>query len=174
MSASAAASCETGSVPEIEETELPGVGVRHEFSAQSGQRVGVITRRSGRREFVVYEHADPDAVASSTTFTAEESSALAELFGGTRVTERVSDVQQHIEGLAIDWLVLGPTSTAVGQTIATINVRAESGTSIVAVLRAGDAVPAPGPDFRLSAADTVVVVGTPDGIEAAARLLGAG
>lgn len=161
-------------MPDIEETELPGVGVLHEFTVQGGRRVGVITRHSGRREFVVYDRSDPDAVASSVTFTAEESAAIAELFGGSRVSERVADVQRHIEGLAIDWLVLGPASSAVGQTIAALRVRAATGTSIVAVLRDGSAIPAPGPEFLLLAADTAVVVGTPEGIEVAARLLGAG
>ncbi|MGI8793762.1 MAG: cation:proton antiporter regulatory subunit [Acidimicrobiales bacterium] len=161
-------------MPDIEETELPGVGVLHEFVAQSGQRLGVVTRRSGRREFVIYDHADPDAVAASVPLTVEDSAALAELLGGSRVAQRVADVQQHIEGLAIDWLVLGPTSTAIGSTIAQIRVRTETGTSIVAVLREGTAVPAPGPDFELLESDTVVVVGTPEGIEAAAKLLGSG
>lgn len=161
-------------VPDIEETELPGVGVLHEFVSQSGERIGVITRRSGRREFVVYDRADPDAVGSSVSLTVDESAALAELFGGTRVTERVADVQHHIEGLAIDWLTLGPTSAAIDRTIGDLEVRRATGTSIVAVIREGSATPAPGPDSTLLLGDTVVVVGTPDGIEAAAQLLGAG
>ncbi len=165
---------ETGPMADIEETELPGVGVLHEFVSQGGRRVGVITRRSGRRDFVVYNASDPDAADSSITFTPDESATLAELFGGTRVVERVADVQRHIEGLAIDWLPLGPNSAAAGRTIASLQVRTQTGTSIVAVVRDGSPTPAPGPEFLLADADTVVVVGTPDGIEAAARLLGAG
>lgn len=161
-------------MPDIEETQLPGVGVLHQFVAQSGQRLGVITRRSGRRQFLVYDEADPDAVASSVPLAVEDSAALVELLGGSRVTERVADVQKHIEGLAIDWIVLGPASTAVGATIGQLRVRTETGTSIVAVLRDGAAVPAPGPDFVFLESDSVVVVGTPEGIEAAAALLGAG
>jgi TrkA domain protein len=41
----------------------------------------------------------------------------------------------------------------------------------VAVLRAGSANPAPGPEFGLRAGDVLVVVGTPRGIEELAILL---
>ena len=45
------------------------------------------------------------------------------------------------------------------------------GVSIVAVLRDEDAYPAPGPEYGLLDDDTVVVVGTPEGITATAALL---
>jgi TrkA domain protein len=160
-------------MPDIEETELPGVGVLHAFLPQCGRRLGVITRRSGRRELVVYDDDDPDAVASAVVLSADESAALAELLGGSRVVERLADVQQDIEGLAIDWLTLHTGSAAAGNTIGQMKVRARTGTSIVAVLRDAEAIPAPGPDFVLMAADSVVVVGTPEGIGATAELLGA-
>ena len=44
--------------------------------------------------------------------------------------------------------------------------------SIVAVLRGGGAIPAPTPDVRLEAGDTLVVVGTTDGISALSDLVG--
>jgi TrkA domain protein len=36
-------------VPEIEETLLPGVGVRHEFTTAAGERLTLLTHRTGRR-----------------------------------------------------------------------------------------------------------------------------
>ena len=36
-------------MPEVRETLLPGVGVRHEFTTASGERVAVLTHRGGRR-----------------------------------------------------------------------------------------------------------------------------
>ena len=46
---------------EVTETQLPGVGVRHEFVTAGGERVAVLTHRTGRRELAVYDRADPDA-----------------------------------------------------------------------------------------------------------------
>ena len=45
---------------------------------------------------------------------------------------------------------------------------------MVAVLRDDQTQPAPGPEFRIAAGDTLVVVGTPEGIAAAAGILRAG
>ena len=50
-----------GAVSEVTETQLPGVGVRHEFVTAGGERVAVLSHRTGRREIAVYDRADPDA-----------------------------------------------------------------------------------------------------------------
>jgi TrkA domain protein len=42
--------------------------------------------------------------------------------------------------------------------------RTRTGASIVAVIRDGQSVPAPGPDFDLHAGDVVVGVGTSEGL----------
>jgi K+/H+ antiporter YhaU regulatory subunit KhtT len=45
-------------MPEVYETRLPGVGVRHDFTTAEGERVAVLTHRGGRRELAVYERDD--------------------------------------------------------------------------------------------------------------------
>ena len=42
--------------------------------------------------------------------------------------------------------------------------RTRTGSSIVAVIRDGQSVPAPGPEFDLLAGDVIVAVGTVDGL----------
>jgi TrkA domain protein len=59
-------------MPRIQETPLPDVGVRHEFETSSGERLGTITHRGGRRDLLIFDCEDD---------------ALAEMLGGTRVTE---------------------------------------------------------------------------------------
>lgn len=160
-----------GSVRTITETRLPGVGVRYDVPLQSGARLGVLAHRTGRRELFLYGARDPDAVAAELVLTAEEGKVVADLLGGTELVESLSRLQQQVEGLAIDWIELPPTSRFVDRTIADAEVRSRTGVSIVAVLRDDEAHPAPGPDFRLAAGDTAVVVGTPDGIGTAGSLL---
>ena len=155
---------------EITETPLPGVGTRHELSCIGGRRVGVVTRHSGRRELVVYDQRDPDAAETSIELTVEESRSLAELLGGATVTQQLAGVVKQVEGLAIDWLSLPLSFEA--RTIGDTEMRARTGVSIIALVRGEQPLPAPGPDATLEPGDTVVVTGTPEGIERAASLLG--
>lgn len=156
---------------EINETKLPGVGTLHDFECQSGDRVGIISHHGDRREVVIYDQDDPDRVSESAVMTAKEARVLADLLGGTTVTERLDDLRQEIAGLAIDWLPISPHSTYAGRTIGDTGLRSRTGVSIVALVRGDQPLPAPGPDQTLLADDTAVVVGTADGIDAAAKLL---
>lgn len=153
---------------DIDETRLPGVGVRHDFETGAGQRLGVISHHGGDREVVIYDDHDPDAVRTTVRLSGAEATALAELLGGSRLIQRVEAVQQ-VEGLVIDWLTVA--GDRFPTTIGDIGIRARTGVSIVAVLRDDEPAPAPGPDFELRAGDVAVVVGEPDGIHAAASLL---
>jgi len=91
---------------EVFETALPGIGVRHEFVTRAGTRIGVITRRDGRRELVVYDRRDPDSCRDIVELSAEESAGMVELLGGSRVTERLGDLRHDVEGLSIQWITI--------------------------------------------------------------------
>jgi TrkA domain protein len=157
---------------DIQETALPGLGLRHDFTTRSGRQLGVVTHRSGRRDLLIYDRADPDACQEVVQLTDEEADALAELLGAARIVEHLADLQQQVEGLAIDWLPIRPGSPFAGRTIADTQARSRTGVSIVAVLRDSKATPAPTPHFRLEPDDTLVVVGTTGGVKALAGILG--
>lgn len=156
---------------DIEETSLPGVGLKHEFTADDGSRMGVIHHRSGRRELFVCPPDDPDTVKFSLNLTDDDSRALADALGGSTVVENLVDLQQSIEGLAIDWLKIADDSPYAGKTIGDARIRTRTGVSVVAVIRGENAHPAPGPEFKAEAGDTLVVVGTTDGIKAVEDIL---
>lgn len=154
----------------VRETKLPGVGVRHEFTTEAGQEVGVIVQHDGRREILVYDEVDPDACSSVVRLSGGDTQTLAELLGASHVTETVSAVQQEIEGLAIEWVELPEGSPVVGTTIRDGAFRTRTGASIVAVIRGQASIPAPAPEFGFEVEDVVVAVGTHEGL-AALRLL---
>ena len=158
----------------IEETPLPGVGLRHEFRAEDGSRVGVIHHKSGRRELFVCPPEDPDAVVLSLNLSGEESHALSEALGGSTVIENLQDLEQRVEGLAIDWLKVEDGSPYATKTVGDTRIRTRTGVSVVAVIRGERAHPAPGPEFRIQRGDTLVVVGTSEGIKAVAEILSGG
>lgn len=158
----------------MNEVRLPGIGVRYEFVTEGGARVGVIHHRSGEREVVLYEREDPDTCHDLLRLGAEDSRTLAELLGVSQVSKDLAELEQGVEGLAIDRLPLGSDTRYAGRTIGDTGARTRTGVSIVAVLREGSAIPAPGPDFGLHGGDLLVVVGTPRGIEDLAVLLRSG
>jgi TrkA domain protein len=155
----------------VEEINLPGVGKRHDFTTRSGRKMGVLTHRDGHREIFVYDIKDPDSCSTTITLMDEEAEAMADLLGGSSITRRLEGLHQEIEGLAIDWLKIEPTSPVIGKTIADTHLRSRSGASIAAVLRGGQSIAAPGPDVQLQANDTTVVIGSPEAVKKAAAIL---
>ncbi len=160
-------------MPEIEETALPGLGVRLEFMSEEGHRIGVVHHRAGRRELFVCTPSNPDSAALTVRLSDDESHALADALGGSSVVESHNAVQQ-IEGLAIDWLPVSADTPYANRTIGDAKVRTRTGVSVVAVIRGDQAHPAPGPEFHLEAGDVLVVIGTGAGIETVRTLLTAG
>lgn len=156
---------------EIEETTLPGVGVRHEFVTRDGDRIGVLSHRTGHRELLIYDDADPDSCSEIIPLEDEDAAALAELLGGTQVAPSLTALAQEVEGLVIDWLRIREQSACARGTLGASRLRAETGVSVVAAIRGEETVPAPGSDYVLEPGDTLVVVGTAEGIRRAADLL---
>lgn len=157
-------------MPEIDETLLPGVGVRHEFTTAGGERLALLTHRTGRRELAVYDGADPDACRTVLHLSPDDTSALGELLGVRQVSETVH-AAQRLEGVAIDWVRVAPSSSFAGATIADGQFRTQTGASVVAIVRGDVTIPAPEPDTQLAQDDVVVAVGTPDGLQRLRALL---
>ena len=158
----------------IHQTPLPGVGVRYDFTTHEGLRLGVVHHHTGRRQLFLCPADDPDAARVTIDLTEDETHALIDVLGGSQIVETLSVLRQQVEGLGIDWLTIDAASPYAGKTIGEGRMRTRTGASVVAVLREADAHAAPGPEFRLAAGDTLVVVGTTTGIEALAALLRTG
>ena len=155
---------------EVTETHLPGVGVRHEFMTAAGERLAVLSHRTGRREIAVYDRADPDACTTVMHLNSDDTRTLAELLGGSPVSEAVSGVQR-LAGVAIDWISIGSKTTQPGATIGERRLRTRTGTSVVAIVHGDETIPAPGPEVRIDPDDVVVAVGTPEGLRQLRQLL---
>lgn len=162
---------QTVAMATVRETNLPGIGVKHDFTTDEGREVGVLVHRDGRRDIVVYDADDPDSCSAQMNFSAADTRTLSELLGASRVTEAIGTVTHEIEGLGIEWLPIGSDSAAVGVTIGSGAYRTKTGASIVAVIRGDTPHPAPDPDFAIEDGDVVVAAGTSDGLAALADLI---
>jgi TrkA domain protein len=156
---------------EIFETRLPGIGVRYEFTTAAGARVGVLVRRNGRREVLLYDGRDPDRCRASLELSVEDSAALVELLGGSKVTERISDLRHEVDGLSIEWVTIPAEGGLSGRSIGDGRVRTATGASVVAVIRGATSVPGPGPEFVLEPGDVALLTGSAEGVQLAAVVL---
>ena len=158
---------------EIRETQLPGVGIRYEFETRWGDVVGVLVHRSGHRDVLRYRADDPDAGQIVLALEADEARTLAELLGGSQVSEHIS-AMQHIEGLSIDWVKVPADSPAIGHTLAELAVHSRTGVSVVAFVDEHGTRAAPGAEDAVAAGSTMVVAGEVDGLAKFRRLLHSG
>ena len=155
----------------INQTSLPGVGIRFDFTTRDGDRVVVVNHRSGRCELLVCSKEDPDACRDVLRLAKEDARALAEILGQSQVTEEVTSMRLSTQGLTIDWLPVHPESRCAGGSVHDVEHLDEGAASVVAVIRDASTIPAPPSTFALQPGDVAVVVGTPDGVEAVAALL---
>lgn len=149
---------------DVQETDLPGIGKRFDFETSSGDRVGVIVHRTGRRDLLLYSRQDPDSCQAVLALSEADVLTLVEVLGGSRITAHLTAVQQEVEGLAIDWIDVDASSQWAGKSLAEAAVHTRTGVSVVAIMRDDETVPAPAADTVLRAGDRVVAVGTPQGV----------
>ena len=105
---------------------------------------------------------------------------------GRRATQRFQEAltaEERREGLArmttvalpegtIQRLMLTPESPAIGETVVTLDIRAKTGASVVAVHRKGEIHRNIGPDWEFAIGDVLVVIGDQPQIAALKDLIG--
>ncbi|MEV8533877.1 TrkA C-terminal domain-containing protein [Streptomyces sp. NPDC051211] len=157
-------------VPRVSRTPLPGIGVRYDLTTREHRRLSVIAHRDGARTLNAYRRDDPDECALSVKLTGGETEALIDALMPSHHSP--SHLSTTDLGLVAERIELGSLSHWNGRLLGETRMRTETGASIVAILRRSSAIPSPAPDFRLAGGDTLIVIGTREGVEAAAAILG--
>ncbi|MBG0560478.1 cation:proton antiporter regulatory subunit [Actinoplanes aureus] len=155
----------------VEQTPLPGIGVRHDLVTSSGRTVGVVSHRNGRRDLVLYDVDDPDSSLASIPLTDDEAEALADVLGASLMLGQLAGLRQQAAGLLTEQIALPAGSPFVGRKLGDTRTRSRTGASIVAVLRDREVIASPGPAFKFEANDVVVAVGTRKGLDGVTAIL---
>ncbi|MFC8199083.1 cation:proton antiporter regulatory subunit [Streptomyces sp. NPDC057298] len=158
------------STPRLSSTPLPGIGVRYDLTTREQRRISVVAHRDGGRTLSAYRKDDPDACALSVRLSAGESDALIDALMPAHHSPSLLSTTEL--GLVAERIELSSVSHWNGRLLGETCMRTETGVSIVAVLRRAEAIPSPTPDFRLAGGDTLIVIGTREGVESAATILG--
>ncbi|MEU9310814.1 TrkA C-terminal domain-containing protein [Streptomyces sp. NPDC048256] len=155
--------------PRLSSTPLPGIGVRYDLTTREQRRLSVVAHRDGARTLSAYHEDDPDACALSVRLTSGEAAALVDAMLPDHHSPSLLSTTEL--GLVAERVELPGTSHWNGRLLGETRMRTETGVSIVAVLRRAEAIPSPTPDFRLTGGDTLILIGTREGVEAAAAIL---
>lgn len=156
---------------DVNEVLLPGVGLRYEFINREGDRIGVIARRAGDFELVVYPGDDPDEGRPALRLTSQEADTVAEVLGAPRIAERFVDLTREVPGLRAGQIEVSAGSPFAGRALGDTRARTRTGASIVAAVRGYDVIASSGLGQTLRAADVLVVIGTHEDIAAAQRII---
>jgi TrkA domain protein len=155
--------------PRMRTTPLPGIGVQYDFVTLEGRHLSVIAHRDGSRSLNGYRADDPDACALAVHLTDQEAAALTDALQPPHHDPALLHATEL--GLAVERVPLPGTSRWNGRTLGETRLRTRTGASVIAILRGPYALPSPAPVFRLGAGDILIVVGTREGVSAAAAIL---
>ena len=153
-----------------EQHSATGDRVRYDLTTREHRRLSVIAHRDGNRTLNTYHRDDPDECALSAKLSASEAAALIDALMPSHHSPNLLSTTDL--GLVAERIELSSTSYWNGRVLGETRMRTETGASIVAVLRRAEAIPSPAPDFRLAGGDTLIVIGTREGVETAATILG--
>ena len=99
-------------------------------------------------------------------------------FGGYKMLRGYSLDQENIGriaallvGATVDNVQLGPDSSGAGQTLRNLDIRKNTGATVIAIARNNEAITNPGPDLVLQLDDIVVLLGAHADLDKAVDLL---
>jgi TrkA domain protein len=134
------------------------------------RHLSVVAHRDGTRTVNLYRADDPDSCAHSLRLTGQEAGALIDTLKPSH--HNVNLLYTTDLGLVAERIEVAATSRWNGRVLGDTRMRTETGASVVAVLRRAEAIPSPAPDFRLAGGDILIVIGTREGVDSAAAILG--
>lgn len=155
--------------PRMSTTPLPGIGVQYDLTTREHRDLSVIAHRDGTRTVNIYRADDPDACAQSLHLTGAETASLIDALMPAHHSPNVLHTTDL--GLVAERIELSAHSLerpAAGRDPdADGDRRLDRGGTAP-----GRGPPLPAPDFRLAGGDTLIVIGTREGVDAAASILG--
>lgn len=144
---------------DVKEHDLPGVGKKYAITTNEEDRMTVIIHNTGHREIYHFKRGE-DYPFYAIRLQDPEARKLGAILGGAYFQPPVAEsMDMVLERLSIEWVKVDAGSPLAGQTLEGAAIRQQTGASVIAVLRDGQAHPNPQPSERIEIGDTLMVVG---------------
>ncbi|KTG29302.1 cation:proton antiporter regulatory subunit [Haloferax profundi] len=144
----------------VYESDLPGVGKKHEIELGDGARLVIVTHNTGKREVFRRESADSD---SEKLFELDDELArqVGTLLEGAYFQPvQSTDIETLLgDNTLLEWVEVGADSDVAGKTLGASDLRQATGASVIAIERGDEVITSPGGDAMIEAGDTLVVIG---------------
>ncbi len=143
----------------LRETDLPGIGKKYAVTLNEGRDLVIIIYNTGKREIYLMQDEEP---LCSFELTDEEAKELGFLMAGVLYQPvKVEKMELILKEVLIEWVKVEQGSNFVGKTIAELQIRKLTGTSVIAIDRGGKIIPSPDPyKEKIEVGDILIVVGT--------------
>jgi TrkA domain protein len=160
-------------VPNIRESDLPGIGRKFQIDTRSGDKLVVVVHDDGRREMYHFHHDDPDDSISMVSLDDAEARVIAAIIGGMTYQPRaLESVEVALNDLVIEWYRIEPGFKSIGKTVGQLQIRQRTGATIIAVIEKDHTQKVnPGPDHVLKAEATLVLTGERHQLKSLKQLL---
>lgn len=155
---------------DVREHDLPGVGKKFALTTNAGERMTVIIHNTGQREIYHFREGE-DYPFYALRLEDPEARKMGAILGGAYFQPPMAEsMDMVLDRLSIEWLKIADDSPLAGRTIQETAIRRETGASIIAILREGQAYPNPQPGDLIQAGDTLMVVGDRDQVARVSNL----
>ena len=145
---------------DLQETRLPGIGIKYVLRLDGGARLTLIQHNDGLREIYYFARPQDEDPRAVIRLDDDEARSLGALLGGAYERPKiVEDLEMALGELLIEWVPVPPTSPLIGKTLAEAAFRAKTGITIIAILREPEPVTGAQPNDVIERGDTLVTVG---------------
>ena len=145
---------------DITENEMPGIGKKFTLETVEGGTVTVIVHLAGRRD--VYYSVDDDAKPTFFALTDEEARRLSAVLGDTFYKPTPMDMLRSALSASggIQMVQIKEGSAAAGRTLRELEVRRQTGVTVLGIKRGEDTMTNPPASAMLLKDDYLIVMGS--------------
>ncbi|MEM2924228.1 MAG: TrkA C-terminal domain-containing protein [Methanocellales archaeon] len=157
---------------QVEEAHLAGIGKRVTYkNVLSGDTIVVVARNDDVFEL----HINPDKIGKSISLklAKDEAKSIGIFLGGLLSSPGVVDVLSHVitGDIAIDQISIKHGAKVVGKTISEIDLRKNTGASILSIIRQTQTITNPDPSEKILGGDVLITIGTSEQRDRARKIL---